>query len=111
MRGAVSMRWMIPQPPSTIFRSRGVARSARTVHNHHRAPPHAGAAGSSPYMGRSRMAGPQTPPVPKPVQLFVVRLSTTMKSQRLYPTGSDIPHRSALDAIEALQAVLGDGQY
>lgn len=57
------------------------------------------------------MAGPQTPPVPKPVQLFVVRLSTTMKSQRLYPTGSDIPHRSALDAIEALQAVLGDGQY
>jgi hypothetical protein len=34
-----------------------------------------------------------------------------MKSQRLYPTGSDIPHRSALDAIEALQAVLGDGQY
>lgn len=58
------------------------------------------------------MAGPtQTPPVPKPVQLFVVRLSTTMKSQRLYPTGSDIPQRSAIDAIEALDAVIGDEEF
>jgi len=57
------------------------------------------------------MAGPQTPPVPKPVQLFVVRLSTTMKSQRLYPSGSDIPHRSAVDALEALEAIFGEEQY
>jgi hypothetical protein len=55
------------------------------------------------------MAGtPKAPPVPKPVQLFVIRLSSTMKAQRLYPTGSDIPRRSALDALEALQAVIGE---
>ena len=56
------------------------------------------------------MAGPQAPPVPKSVQLFVVRLSATMKSQRLYPSGSEIPQRSALDAIDALEAVLGEDQ-
>lgn len=54
---------------------------------------------------------PKAPPVPKPVQLFVIRLSSTMKAQRLYPTGSDIPRRSALDALEALEAAIGEDPY
>ena len=58
------------------------------------------------------MAGPSNqPPVPKPVQLFVVRLSTTMKSLRLYPTGSNIPRRGAVDALEALNAAIGGDSY
>ncbi len=58
------------------------------------------------------MAGtPKAPPVPKPVQLFVIRLSSTMKAQRLYPTGSDIPRRSALDALDALKAAIGEEPY
>lgn len=51
-------------------------------------------------------------PIPQPVSLFVIRLSTTMKSQRLYPTGSDIPRRNAQDALDALrQAVGGEEPY
>lgn len=46
-------------------------------------------------------------PIPQPVSLFVIRLSTTMKSQRLYPTGSDIPRRNAQDALEALRQAIG----
>ena len=58
------------------------------------------------------MAGNQKPPsVPKPVALFVIRLSSTMKSQRLYPSGSDIPRRSAQDALDALHDSLGGAQY
>lgn len=58
------------------------------------------------------MAGiSKAPPVPKPVQLFVIRLSSTMKAQRLYPTGSDIPRRSALDALESLKAAIGEDPY
>ncbi len=58
------------------------------------------------------MAGPShQPPVPKTVQLFVVRLSTSMKSLRLYPTGSDIPRRGAVDALEALNAAIGEDSY
>jgi HEAT repeat protein len=49
--------------------------------------------------------------VPKPVQLFVVRLSTTMKSLRLYPTGSNIPRRGAVDALEALGTATGEDSY
>jgi len=45
------------------------------------------------------------------VSLFVIRLSTTMKSQRLYPTGSDIPRRSAQDALEALRLAIGVEPY
>jgi HEAT repeat protein len=51
------------------------------------------------------------PPVPKPVALFVIRLSSTMKSQRLYPSGSDIPRRSAQEALEALQDALAQEPY
>lgn len=51
------------------------------------------------------------PPVPKPVALFVIRLSSTMKSQRLYPSGSDIPRRSAQEALEALHDALGSEPY
>jgi HEAT repeat protein len=58
------------------------------------------------------MAGTsKAPPVPKPVQLFVIRLSTSMKALRLYPTGSDIPRRGAVDALEALVAAIGDDPY
>jgi HEAT repeat protein len=57
------------------------------------------------------MAGTEgsLPPVPKPVSLFVIRLSSTMKSQRLYPSGSDIPRRSAQDALDALRDAIGGG--
>jgi HEAT repeat protein len=59
------------------------------------------------------MAGNQgsPPPVPKPVSLFVIRLSSTMKSQRLYPSGSDIPRRSAQDALDALRDAIGEESY
>jgi HEAT repeat protein len=59
------------------------------------------------------MAGTQgsPPPVPKPVSLFVIRLSSTMKSQRLYPSGSDIPRRAAQDALEALRDAIGQEPY
>jgi hypothetical protein len=43
--------------------------------------------------------------------LFVVRLSTTMKSLRLYPTGSDIPRRGAVDALDALAAARGEEPF
>lgn len=59
------------------------------------------------------MAGTTGPsqPVPKPVQLFVTRLSTTMKSQRLYPAGSEIPRRNATDTLEALRDAMGDAAH
>jgi HEAT repeat protein len=59
------------------------------------------------------MAGNEgsSPPVPKPVQLFVIRLSTTTKSLRLYPTGSEIPRRSAQDCLDALREAIGEEQY
>jgi HEAT repeat protein len=58
------------------------------------------------------MAGaPKALPVPKPVQLFVIRLSTAMKSLRLYPAGSDIPKRGAADTLEALIAAIGDEPF
>jgi hypothetical protein len=55
------------------------------------------------------MAGPtegSTPAVPKNVGVFIVRLSSTTKSLRLYPGASEIPRRSAAEAIEALHEVL-----
>jgi HEAT repeat protein len=58
------------------------------------------------------MAGNQgSPPVPKSVSLFVIRLSSTMKAQRLYPSGSDIPRRSAQDALDALREAIGQEPY
>lgn len=54
---------------------------------------------------------PKAPPVPKPVQLFVVRMSSCMKAQRLYPSGSDIPRRSAADALQALADAIGQESY
>jgi len=54
---------------------------------------------------------PKAPPVPKPVQLFVVRMSSCMKAQRLYPGGSDIPRRSAADALQALADAIGQESY
>jgi HEAT repeat protein len=38
-------------------------------------------------------------------------MSSTMKAQRLYPGGSDIPRRSAADALQALQEALDGESY
>lgn len=51
------------------------------------------------------------PPVPKPVSLFVIRLSSAMKALRLYPSGSDIPRHSAQDALDALRDALDHEEF
>jgi hypothetical protein len=55
------------------------------------------------------MAGPtegKPPSVPKPVEIFIVRLSAAAKSLRLYPENSELPRRSAAEVVEALREAL-----
>ena len=40
--------------------------------------------------------------VPRQVLLFTTRLSTAMKSLRIYPAGSDIPRKNAQEALDIL---------
>lgn len=52
------------------------------------------------------MAAGQPTVVPRQVLLFTTRLSTAMKSLRIYPAGSDIPRRNAQDVLETLNECL-----
>jgi len=49
--------------------------------------------------------------VPRQVLLFTTRLSAAMKSLRMYPSTSDIPGRTAHEALEALEKVLEEEVY
>ncbi len=57
------------------------------------------------------MAGPSAgnaPAAPRSVGVFVIRLSSTTKSLRLYPGSSEIPRRSAAEVIDILHEALAD---
>lgn len=56
-------------------------------------------------------AGVRPTAVPRQVLLFTTRLSTAMKSLRIYPAGSDIPRRNALEALEVLGEMLETDEY
>lgn len=49
--------------------------------------------------------------VPRLVLLFTTRLSTTMKSLRIYPGGSEIPRKNAAEALEILNQILQEEEY
>jgi hypothetical protein len=49
--------------------------------------------------------------VPRRVLMFTTRLSTAMKSLRIYPTGSDIPRHNAQEALEILSEALEQDEY
>jgi hypothetical protein len=51
------------------------------------------------------------PTVPKRVLLFTTRLSTSMKSLRIYPAGSDIPRKNAQEALEILNEALEQDEF
>lgn len=56
-------------------------------------------------------AGTKPTIVPRRVLLFTTRLSTAMKSLRIYPTGSDIPRRNALEVLESLKESLENAEH
>ncbi|HEY5548980.1 MAG TPA: HEAT repeat domain-containing protein [Coriobacteriia bacterium] len=57
------------------------------------------------------MAGGKPTVVPRRILLFTTRLSTTMKSLRIYPSGSDIPRRNAQEVLETLKESLETADY
>jgi hypothetical protein len=56
-------------------------------------------------------AGARPTAVPRPVLLFTTRLSTAMKSLRIYPAGSDIPRKNAQEALDILNGAFGQDEY
>jgi HEAT repeat protein len=57
------------------------------------------------------MAGGKLTVVPRRILLFTTRLSTAMKSLRIYPSGSDIPRRNALEVLEVLKETPANEEY
>jgi hypothetical protein len=49
--------------------------------------------------------------VPRRVLLFTTRLSTAMKSLRIYPAGSDIPRKNAQEALDILAEAFEQEEY
>jgi len=56
-------------------------------------------------------AGARPTAVPTRVLLFTTRLSTAIKSLRIYPAGSDIPRKNAQDALDVLNEELEQEEY
>ena len=56
-------------------------------------------------------AGARPTAVPRQVLLFTTRLSTAMKSLRIYPAGSEIPRRNAQEALDILNEALEQEEY
>ncbi len=56
-------------------------------------------------------AGARPTAVPRPVLLFTTRLSTAMKSLRIYPAGSDIPRKNAQEALDILNEAFGQDEH
>ena len=52
-------------------------------------------------------AGARPTAVPRPVLLFTTRLSTAMKSLRIYPAGSEIQRKNAKEALDILNDAFG----
>ena len=56
-------------------------------------------------------AGARPTAVPRPVLLFTTRLSTAMKSLRIYPAGSEIPRKNAQEALDILNDAFGQDEH
>jgi HEAT repeat protein len=56
-------------------------------------------------------AGERPKAVPRPVLLFTTRLSTAIKSLRIYPAGSEIPRRNAQEALDVLNEAIGQDEH
>ena len=56
-------------------------------------------------------AGARPTAVPKRVLLFTTRLSTAIKSLRIYPAGSEIPRKNAQEALDILNEELEQEEY
>jgi len=87
----------------------GVVSVRRTVHN--RLERTAAATVRRICFGGSEGMAERPTAVPRRVLLFTTRLSTAMKSLRIYPQGSDIPRKNAQEALEILTEAFEQDEY